>query len=282
MNILRHALLTVNGQTGLPAGNDAFDAAQYSRFKYGSLIAAKQFGVALADGFVKQVLHANPQLLQAGWLLSSSAYKNIPTAAHAATQFFAERLGTLGYAAPTAARLMRQRIFEGEYEKLRYGARRVVLKNSGITLQANNPAGRTLVVVDDIRVTGAHESCILNLAKDSGLAAVCFVYIVNVDAHKLDPTLEHRLNSAAIDTLPKLRELVQTEAVAINARLCKRLLLWQTPQELFRFAQTLPPAFVGKVAQAVQLEGYHAHDRLRPAAEALQAAAQLVHQTSLA
>lgn len=272
MQVLRHTLyqLQVDGRDA--AG--AFVPQQYSRFKYGARTAAQHFGVQLAESFLQDCVPQHLQLVQPGWLLTASAYKTLPTAAHAAAFYFEEALAQAGLSSPEPCRLVRHTLFEGEYEKLGFGARRTVLKNSGITLAAPSLSGRTLVVLDDIRVTGAHEYCILNLLQGTGLAAVCFVYIAQVPHAHTDPRIEHRLNSAEIDTLAKLRTLIQTEEVVLNARLCKRLLLWPTPGELHDFLHTLPPQFVAQVAQAAMQEGYAACPRLAPAVQVLQTVAQ--------
>jgi hypothetical protein len=60
------------------SGSPPFSATQYSRYKYGSVAAAKAFARALGEAFCE----CRPQLVRAPRLLmTSSPYTYVPTAA---------------------------------------------------------------------------------------------------------------------------------------------------------------------------------------------------------
>ena len=72
------------------ADNFGFSPTKYSRFKYGDDSIAKEFGTALAEGFIENYLTKNPILEQI--VVISSPYAFIPTATFGMKNYFVFRI----------------------------------------------------------------------------------------------------------------------------------------------------------------------------------------------
>ncbi len=262
------ALYQVSAQGTVIFSNceNPFSDTAYSLFKYGSRQETVKFANALV-AYARIVVAEEDE----PWLLTSAAYKHIPTAAATLTHFFWDASGIVF----EPLRVKRENLFAGEYEKLDAAARHAVLMDAGFHLQGPDVKGRKVVVIDDIRITGTHETLLTSLLQQAGAAEVLFLYIVRVEAAAsvLDPTLEHRLNSAAIASPQDLLRYIHAASPMLNARLCKRILLWPAADALPRILRELPDAFLAELAEAVAREGYDTLARLQPAVAMLQAEA---------
>jgi hypothetical protein len=116
-----------------------------------------------------------------------------------------------------------------------------------------------LLVVDDVRVTGAHQRCLVRASEDLPLAARIFLYIAafaDPSSGCLDPAQEDALNHAAVKTLDDLAGIVESGDFAWNVRVCKFTLSPANHGEISRFLRRMPDWFIGDLHRNSCRDGY--------------------------
>lgn len=188
-----------------------FSPTRYSRYKYGSVTATDAFAQALGAAFADR----HPDLAFAPrLLLTSSPYIYVPTAATT----LARRLRPVLNAArarrglPPAPLLQVDRVnpTSGDYGMLSGPAREGLMAANVLSFRRFRPTlvrDAHLLVVDEVRVTGAHQRCLARASDDLPLAARTFLYLAAFGrpaSGHFDPTQEDALNHAAVRTLDDL------------------------------------------------------------------------------
>jgi PRTase ComF-like len=110
-----------------------------------------------------------------------------------------------------------------------------------------------------VRVTGAHQRCLVRASDDLPLAARVFLYIAAVPARlsgRFDPAEEDALNHTAVKTLDDLAAIVEGEEFAWNVRVCKFTLSPANHGELPRFLRRVPGWFVRDLHRNSCRDGY--------------------------
>ncbi len=226
---------------------DLFDGYAYSRFKYGSRSMSAQYSAAIAE-LVRQKF---PQLLVRDFWFTSSAYKYVPTASDSLTQ----AMHTLKRG--KKVKVARTKLFPADYGNLSQAEREAIMGKVDMffELACPTPKPEDLLVIDDIRITGAHEQRLIDFAKAEGFKRVYFVYVAHLSP-KCEPTTEHWLNHMAVRNLTDLWDLWKTEGYILNARICKFLLSYPNTEALARFACALPARLRQQIAEGMQKDGY--------------------------
>jgi phosphoribosyl transferase-like protein len=259
------ALYTLSGPS--PAANGdcrlPFSPARYSRYKYGSVAAAETFARALGAAFfeVHRDLALAPRLLMA-----SSPYARVPAAATTLARRLRPVLNAAravnGLAAVPLLRVDRISTSAGDYGTLSAQARDVHMAANVLSFRRFRPAqvrGAHLLVVDDVRVTGAHQRCLMRASEALPLAGRTFLYIAAFPGQLsgcFDPAQEDALNHTAIKTLDDLAELVEAEDFAWNVRVCKFTLSPVNHRELPRFLRRMPDWFIRELHRNSCRDGY--------------------------
>ena len=259
------ALYSLGGPTPVADGIciPPFSSARYSRYKYGSVAAAEAFAWALGTAFGER----HPELVRAPRLvMTSSPYTYVPTAA--AT--LARRLRTVLNAARAGCGLRPAPLVQvdrispcaGDYGALSARERDRRMAANTLSFWRFRPEqlhDAHLLVIDDVRVTGAHQRCLTRATDALPLAARTFLYIAlfpsPVDAG-FDPTQEDALNHAAIKTLDDLGGIVESGDFAWNVRICKFVLDPANHGDLPRFLRRMPDWFVCGLHRNSCRDGY--------------------------
>jgi hypothetical protein len=260
------------GESGpaAPACPLPFSPARYSRYKYGSVAAAEAFAQALGAA----VAERHPELACAPRLLmASSPYTYVPTAATT----LARRLQPVLNAARARRGLPRVPLVQvdrvtpaaGDYGTLSASAREGRMAANALSFGRFPPArvcGAHLLIVDDVRVTGAHQRCLMRASDELPLAARAFVYLASFGspAGGLDPTQEDALNHAAVRSLDDLAEIVEADDFAWNVRVCKFVLDPAQRDDLPRFLARMPGWFVRDLHHNSYRDGYARMSRYAP------------------
>jgi hypothetical protein len=116
-----------------------------------------------------------------------------------------------------------------------------------------------LLVIDDVRVTGAHQRSLARASETLPLAARTFLYIASFGspaAGCFDPTQEDALNHAAVKTLDDLAGIVAADDFAWNVRVCKFVLSPACRTGLSRFLGCRPDWFVRDLDRNARRDGY--------------------------
>jgi hypothetical protein len=253
------------GGPALPAGTGTppFSAARYSRYKYGSVTAAGCFARALGTAFAERC----PELVRAPRLLmTSSPYTCVPTAAMALARVLAPALNAVraGHGLPPAPllRVDRMSASAGDYGVLSAHARDRLMAANTLSFGRFRPGlvrDAHLIVVDDVRVTGAHQRCLMRASEGLPLSARTFLYVVSfrgLAGGSFDPAQEDALNHAAIRTLDDLAGLVEDDDFTWNVRVCKFVLSPANRDGLPRFLGRMPDWFVLDLYRNSCQDGY--------------------------
>ena len=264
---------SLSGQS--PAANGTyplpFSPARYSRYKYGSVAAAETFARALGAAFFARY----PELVLAPRLLmASSPYNHVPSAAST----LARRLQPVLNAARTRRGLASAPLLQvdristsaGDYGTLSAQARDLHMANNAVSFRRFRPEqvrDAHLLVVDDVRVTGAHQRCLMRASEDLPLAARTFLYIAafpGSGSGRFDPAQEDALNHAEVKTLDDLAVLVEAGDFAWNVRVCKFVLNRANYGGLPRFVRRMPGWFVYGLFRNSCRDGYARMDLYAP------------------
>jgi hypothetical protein len=256
-------------ETGVPvraASACPFVAADYSRYKYGATACGAVFALALADAFQR----AHPHLVHAPRLLiSSSPYKHVPTAAHALARTFAHDLDrrrcSRNLPPARLIKIGRLQLSPDDYGQFSIEQRRVLMRANPLKLDRSLFQDAHLVVIDDLKVTGAHQDCLIDATDGLPLLSRTFIYIAKflVPHERLDPTVEDRLNHAFAKKLADVMDIVRSPDFAWNARLCRFLLSARNRAELPAFLAHMPDGFLLDLREKSCGDGYDFMDAYR-------------------
>lgn len=253
---LDHAASTVASLCSQP-----FDSMDYSRYKYGSVSAADRYARMLGSAFLPR--HA--QLVRSRRLLvTASPYHRVPTAANEVAIRFAAMLtaerALYGLSAAHVGRIERMAVPPGDYGTLPLADRARLMAANALSFDRLRPYadGVHLIVVDDVKVTGAHQHCLLRASDTLPLHSRMFVHIATFDASigQLDPAIEDKLNHAAVRTLSDLADIAAGVDFAWNVRVCKFVLKPANRAELPSFLARMPARFVRELCRNSIADGY--------------------------
>ena len=116
-------------------------------------------------------------------------------------------------------------------------------------------AAKKIIIIDDVRITGAHEERLVHFLEEEGFQEVFFIYIAELK-EQTDPFIEYTINHQAILEIQDLLEIWFQEGFRLNARVCKYLLGHSDPIKLAKFAQNLPEKWCRNIAEGMRLDGY--------------------------
>lgn len=234
-----------------------FDAAAYSRMKFGSHLAAKLLGTNLADRFFARHRDA----LNDRCVVIPAPSTTVPVAATLLSHHFMNRVNAklvAEGALPLEWTLAHRDVtYNNDYADQPKAIRRQLLKADRIYLNRAFVAGKTLLFVDDCRITGAHEAKLTDFLRAEGVENrrlfVCFAAYTGDD-----PSVETRLNHAAIRSAEDLIELAREPGHQVTTR-AVRLILGVSVGQLRTLLATAPAAFVEGVFHAALTKRYHLH-----------------------
>lgn len=267
------ALYSLGGPTPVADGDCSlpFSSARYSRYKYGSVTAAEAFAWALGTAFGAR----HPELVRAPRLLiTSSPYTYVPTAATTLARRLRTVLNTARaqHGLPAAPLVQVDRISPstGDYGTLSARERDRRMAANTLSFRRFRPGqicNAHLLVIDDVRVTGAHQRCLARASDILPLATRTFLYIASFPSPPgacFDPTQEDTLNHAAIRTFDDLAGIVQAGDFAWNVRVCKFVLNPTNHADLRRFLGRMPDWFVRGLLRNSVRDGYSRMDLYAP------------------
>lgn len=256
----------------------------YSRFKYGSKSLARRFGRELADRLLNSETFtsllpalANPY----GIVIYPSPYNFVPTATFALKDYFVARYNEVAIPRHGLAPLQEGKIFRSYSYNEDYGAMSKTERDAAISgddfyIDVEFARGKTLIFLDDIRVTGSHEGRIRHLLNKTGLVAQAhlFLYFAQVsNSAQCDPTVENKLNYAAVHNLLSIDNIIKNDEFLFNTRVVKYILSAELSQ-FITFIQYQSKTFRHTLLHCAYGNSYH----LQPAFEsAIQVLTEMVH-----
>ncbi len=229
----------------------AFDSQFYSRFKYGCHASAAFY----ADELSRRVSGEYMKWKDDEVFITGSAYKVAPTASGAIADLLYLYLRP-AFANIRTVKINRESIFPNDYGSLSFAERSKLMEQNRLWVDADLLRGKKLIVVDDLRVTGAHERKILELL-DGVVAEILFVYVGQIIGGEHLPTAEAHINHAAIRSLQDLKQIVNRGRFHVNARICKYVLSYPHKDEVDEFLRSLPGDILESLYFCINGDGYN-------------------------
>ena len=204
-----------------------FDADDYSRFKFGDDQVARDFGKDLANGFIKNVLEDNLAVEQI--VVISSPYSFIPTATYAMKNHFVSQLNRWladnGRLVVQEAKVHRTITYKDDYGALSAEDRLKLIGNDSFHIDKDFLGDKTLLFLDDIKITGSHEKMILKMVKEYDLKnSIFMLYYAELVNHDIHPNIENHLNYHCIKSVFDLQEVIDSGNFCFNTRIVKYIL----------------------------------------------------------
>ncbi|MDB5118931.1 MAG: hypothetical protein JWN56_149 [Sphingobacteriales bacterium] len=207
--------------------NFGFSPQDYSRFKFGDDAVSKSFGINLADGFIQEYLKLNPINKQI--VVISSPYSFIPTATFAMKNYFVFHLNRWlaehGFPVVQEAKVHRTVTYKEDYGELDAEQRINLISNDSFQIDKEFLVGKTLIFLDDIRITGSHERMILKMVDEYQLQNdIHMLYFAELVNNAIHPNIENHLNYFDVKSVFDLEDIIESGNFSINTRIVKYIL----------------------------------------------------------
>lgn len=247
-----------------------FSTLDYSRLKFGSDEVAYRYGCAMADTFYRD--HRD-FLREERCVVIPSAYNVVEIAATVLGRHFMNRLNDLlvrdGGDIVEWTTMHRTMRYLNDYADVTAEERKALLDQDDLYIKKEFVAGKSLIFVDDIYITGTHERKLVSFLDQIDFqrpAYFCYFAKYLGDRAKI----EGDLNRSGIGDLPALVDMILTEKTHIMVR---TLRMWlQAPERTLRLSlERVPPAYVDDLYHAILARGYYSVPELRAGFEFIRA-----------
>lgn len=248
------------------ANEFAFDPAAYSRFKFGDELVAREFGEQLADGFIASYLQDN--FIKEQIVVISSPYSFIPTATFAMKNYFIHQLNRWlvenNGLVVQEAKVHRTITYKEDYGALSAEERMQLIGNDSFHIDKQFLLHKTLLFLDDIRITGSHERMILKMVDEYELSndihLLYFAELANMNIH---PNVENHLNYYQVKSVFDLEDIIKGGNFFFNTRIVKYIL--NTDFNTFSiFINNQTEDFINMLYNLALGNGYHTIDAYAP------------------
>ncbi|GGB14475.1 MULTISPECIES: phosphoribosyltransferase family protein [Mucilaginibacter] len=243
-----------------------FDADDYSRFKFGDGEVSRYFGTDLADGFISEILTKQP--IEKQIVVISSPYSFIPTATFAMKNHFVCRLNRWlahhGYPVVQETKVHRTITYKEDYGELDAEQRINLIGNDSFHIDKDFLKDKTLLFLDDIKITGSHERMIMKMVNEYGLQndiyMLYFAELVNKNIH---PNIENYLNYHHVKNIYHLNDIIKGTNFCINTRIVKYILNYDH-ESFCIFIQDQGSNFINLLYDMALGNGYHTIEAYTP------------------
>lgn len=245
----------------------ALDAVRYSRYKYGSAAAVAAF----ADTLAGLAIATLPGLLHDPVTITAPASRSVPIGADlladGVLRAVDDARARRGTGPAVRAKLHRSAVPAGDYGGLSAAERRALLAAERISGIPDLFAGRDVVIVDDLWVTGVSAEVTVGAVERYAPRSVTYLVIARVEPGYAArrPEVEAELNHAAVDSLESLGDL---GPMIVNQRVCK-FVLRQEPRAVGEWLEHVPARTARQLYDAVLAEGFLAEPGFADAARVI-------------
>jgi hypothetical protein len=204
-----------------------FSPKKYSKFKYGDDSIAKEFGNALAEGFIENYLTKKPILEQI--VVIPSPYAFIPTATFGMKNYFVFRLNRWLVAnnlpVVQETKVTRSITYREDYGALDEAQRLNLIGNDTFHIDKDFLKDKVLIFLDDIRITGSHERMITKMLEQYSLENETYLlYFAELINRNIHPNIENYLNYYHVKSIFDLDDIIKNGTFSINTRIVKYIL----------------------------------------------------------
>ncbi len=266
--------LRQEGQDLVNESGQVFDLDKFSRFKHGSTGVAAEYGSDMA----RSLAEAHPELLtpQVELVVSASFSKFMPLASDSLGDAFYRSLNysLVQRDLPPADRVKihRSELIEGDYSKMSQAERDAINEKDKLSLPEGVVRGKHLLVVDDVRMTGGCERKIDEYVQSLDLLSVWYLYAAQIDGAQAQsgPQLEARMNTAYVNNLERLAEVVTAKDFLLNSRAAKFIIGYDDKSELRQFLGAMDDQFVYNLYTGVTGNGYNRMEKYGESVDAIE------------
>ena len=204
-----------------------FDAEAYSRMKYGDRAATESFAAGIAEDIAAAVPELTEDKSAPEFLV---AYKAVPPACYHLSRYCLHKLNEqrvdAGLQPGRIVQIQKDRVTATDYAAASTESRQRELASIGFTLGSYSITGKPAVILDDIRITGAAESRIIDAlgSEDPKLLALGYVAVFDPEQAAANPGVENRLNTTAIRHIEQLLPAIEEDNFDLNIRTLKLIL----------------------------------------------------------
>jgi hypothetical protein len=244
-----------------------FEASDYSKLKFGSDIAARKFGYALAKSFFEKY---SDKLMANDCVVIPSPYNFVKNAATLMTLHFVDALNELLVDANgnnvEYSIIHRKVSYTNDYGFLSKEKRKGLIDNDNFYLNKAFLKGKFLIFIDDVKITGTHEEKLKEVLADNKMRnEVAFLYFAEYFGD--DPSIEAKLNFAGINSLWDYKDLSEEP----NHQIIIRPIKYVLSQDGHTFQQVLSSfskdklyeIYLGSLAEGYyKIEKYQANLKL--------------------
>jgi len=238
----------------------SFSASDYSKFKFGCKNIAREFGFDLAKGFLEGIEHKLESLGQI--VVVSSPYQFIPTATFAMKDYFVQKLN---YAlmlkklpVVEEARIYRKVTYREDYGGMSAEERMNLIGNDSFYVDAVFLKGKTVIMMDDVYITGSHERMIKKMleAQNVQASSIYFIYYAILMNKSVAPQIENDLNHHSIHSLQDINKIIHQGNFLFNTRVVK-FILNADHQEFLTFIHQQDSVFINTLCHLSIGNSYH-------------------------
>lgn len=222
-----------------------FSPIDYSKFKYGAINIAREFGYLLADRFIENCFKDHYDGRQI--VVLPSAYSYIPTASFFMKVFFVEKLNLFlyknGYPIVQETKINRTVTYREDYGEMSAEDRYNLISGDSFHVDKVYIEGKQLLFLDDIKITGTHERIIIKMLNDEQIANDCYMlYFAELINSNISPKFENYLNNYFVKDLEKVDYIIKNEDFIFNTRVVKYILN-ANPEDFKAFINNQTPDF---------------------------------------
>ncbi len=233
-----------------------FDPKDYSGLKFGSGSAAKKLGYEMADKFW---LTHRELLTTQKCVVVPAAFKVVEIAASLLAKQFMHRLNhhlvTHGYPRLDYLTTQRNMNYTVDYSTMTKEQRQQLLLDDTFSLNEKFIEGKTLILIDDVLITGTHEQKLVSFLDEAGLKNPrVFAYYATYTGEIAD--IESRLNLSGLRSIQDYINLASQPDHHLVVR-AVRFLLDGSVKDLRTALIALGEEFVEKFYHAAIAQDYY-------------------------
>jgi predicted amidophosphoribosyltransferase len=233
-----------------------FNPEAYSRLKFGCDHSARAFARNLAHKFFNA--HA-PELLSNRCVIIPSPYNYVKNAATILTEYFIKYLNHLIVnvnGEPVEFDMIKRYIsYTSDYGFMSKDQRKSLLNGDTFYLNSGFYEDKTLIFLDDVVISGAHEEKLKEILAANNIKNNCF-FIYYAKYLGQDPSIESRLNFAAVNSLSDYVKMTSDPRHHVIVRPLKYLLS-REPEELRQYIVSMDGIKIEEIYHGCIGEGYH-------------------------